>query len=164
MEIQFAERIAHITGEDKAIITCSDYLCKGESDVETFSAETQMQHRINDAVVVELKKGNEDIKKQASQSVSVTQEMVHDCKYLLSLMGIPFIDSPTEAEAQCAMLVKLGKAYAVASEDMDSLAFGAPVLLRGFGNRKEPITEINYMEVLECLEMNHMEFVDLCIL
>jgi len=32
LEQQFAERIANITGEDKAIVTCNDYLCKGESD------------------------------------------------------------------------------------------------------------------------------------
>lgn len=79
-------------------------------------------------------------------------------------MGIPYLDSPTEAEAQCAMMVKLGKAYAVASEDMDSLAFGANVLLRGFGSRREPITEINLKDVLEGLEMGILEFVDLCIL
>ena len=74
-------------------------MCKGESDTETFSAETELQHKVNDAVVKELKQGNEDIRKSASQSVSVTKDMTDDCKYLLSLMGIPYLDSPTEAEA-----------------------------------------------------------------
>ena len=63
LEQQFAERIANITGEDKAIVTCNDYLCKGESDAETFSAETEIQHKVNDAVAKELQKGNEDIRK-----------------------------------------------------------------------------------------------------
>ncbi len=39
-------------------------------------------------------------------------------------MGIPIIDAPAEAEAQCAAIVKAGVAYANASEEMDSLAFG----------------------------------------
>lgn len=100
LEQQFAERIANITGEDKAIVTCNDYLCKGESDQETFSAETEIQHKVNDAVAKEMSKGaNDDIRKAASQSVSVTKDMTDDCKYLLSLMGIPYLDSPTEAEA-----------------------------------------------------------------
>ncbi len=76
-------------------------------------------------------------------------------------MGVPYVDSPSEAEAECAALVKKGKAYAVASEDMDSLAFGAPILLRGFSSKREPITEINYDDILETLQMSHYEFVDL---
>jgi len=38
--------------------------------------------------------------------------------------------APCEAEAQCAALVKAGKVYAVGTEDMDALTFGASVLLR----------------------------------
>jgi flap endonuclease-1 len=48
---------------------------------------------------------------------------------------------------------------------MDSLAFGAPILLRGFtSKRNEPITQINLAEVLESLYMTQEQFVDLCIL
>ena len=54
-------------------------------------------------------------------------------------MGIPIIESPSEAEAQCAAFVKCGKAYATASEDLDTLTFGSDYLLRGFNNKKEPI-------------------------
>lgn len=36
----------------------------------------------------------------------------------------------TQAEAQCAVLAKAGKVYAAASEDMDTLTFGAPRLVR----------------------------------
>jgi hypothetical protein len=39
--------------------------------------------------------------------------------------------------------------YAAATEDMDTLTFGAKILLRGFNSKKEPITEINYDEMLK---------------
>ena len=39
-------------------------------------------------------------------------------------MGIPYIDAPSEAEAQCAELVKGNKVYAAVTEDSDVLAFG----------------------------------------
>ena len=39
-------------------------------------------------------------------------------------MGIPYIDAPSEAEAQCAELVKGNKVYAAVTEDSDALAFG----------------------------------------
>lgn len=53
-----------------------------------------------------------------------------DAKRLLTLMGVPFTEAPCEAEAQCAELVKSGKVFAAATEDMDCLTFGAPILLR----------------------------------
>ena len=31
----------------------------------------------------------------------------NDCKTLLTLMGVPFLDAPCEAEAQCASLAKV---------------------------------------------------------
>lgn len=47
-------------------------------------------------------------------------------------MGLPVIQSPSEAEPQCAEIVKCGLAYGTATEDMDTLAFGCPVLVRSF--------------------------------
>ena len=45
-------------------------------------------------------------------------------------MGIPVVDAASEAESQCAELVKKKVVWGMASEDMDSLTFGAPYLLR----------------------------------
>lgn len=56
----------------------------------------------------------------------VTRQHNDDCKKLLRLMGVPVIDAPTEAEAQCAAMAKAGLVYGVATEDMDCLTFGAP--------------------------------------
>jgi flap endonuclease-1 len=96
--------------------------------------------------------------------VKVTPEMVVDAKRLLTMMGVPIFDAPSEAEAQCAAMVMQGKAFAVASEDMDSLTFSAKYLLRGFNSKKEPITEISYDEMIRGFNLTHAEFVDLCIL
>lgn len=45
-------------------------------------------------------------------------------------MYIFHVKAPCEAEASCAALVKSGKVYATATEDMDGLTFGTTVLLR----------------------------------
>jgi len=47
---------------------------------------------------------------------------------------------------------------------MDCLTFGCPILLRGFTNKDEPVTEIKLDIALKELEMTMDEFVDLCIL
>jgi flap endonuclease-1 len=87
----------------------------------------------------------EEIEKFARRTVRVTREQNEDCKTLLKLMGIPFLTAPCEAEAQCAAIAKAGLVYAAASEDMDTLCFETPILLRHLTfseQRKEPIQEI----------------------
>ncbi|XP_078036649.1 flap structure-specific endonuclease 1 [Augochlora pura] len=109
----------------------------------------------------------EDIEKFNRRLVKVTKEHANEAKHLLKLMGIPYIEAPCEAEAQCAALVKAGKVYATATEDMDALTFGCNVLLRRLTfseARKMPVQEFHFDKVLEGLELNHDEFIDLCIM
>jgi len=109
----------------------------------------------------------EEVEKFSRRTVRVTREHNAEAQRLLKLMGIPYIIAPTEAEAQCAVLARAGKVYAAASEDMDTLTFNSPVLLRKLTfseQRKEPIQEIHLDRVLEGLEMELPQFIDLCIL
>lgn len=82
-------------------------------------------------------------------------------------MGIPYVDAPCEAEATCAALVKAGKVYAVATEDMDALTFGTPLLLRHLTAseaKKLPIQEFHLTRALEDIGISQEQFIDLCIL
>ena len=109
----------------------------------------------------------ENIDKFSRRLVKVTRQHNEECKRLLKLMGIPYVDAPCEAEAQCAELVKGGKVYATATEDMDSLTFGTNILLRHLTfseARKMPIQEFHYSKVLDELELTQDQFIDLCIL
>jgi len=60
----------------------------------------------------------------------LTKQMVDDAKLLLQLLGIPYIQAPSEAEAQCAYMAIKGDVWAANSRDYDSLLFGAPRLVR----------------------------------
>ena len=71
-----------------------------------------------------------EVDKLNRRLVKVTKVHNDECKQLLRLMGIPYVEAPCEAEAQCASLVKANKVYATATEDMDSLTFGSNILLR----------------------------------
>lgn len=109
----------------------------------------------------------EEISRFERRTVKVTKEQNDEAKKLLTLMGVPYMDAPCEAEAQCALLAKLDKCYAAASEDMDTLTFGTPVLLRHLtasDQKKNPVTEISLAKALDGLELNKDEFIDLCIL
>eukprot|EP00730_Choanoeca_flexa_P003692 TRINITY_DN11476_c1_g2_i4.p1 TRINITY_DN11476_c1_g2~~TRINITY_DN11476_c1_g2_i4.p1 ORF type:complete len:380 (+),score=113.70 TRINITY_DN11476_c1_g2_i4:44-1183(+) len=109
----------------------------------------------------------EQMEKFSRRLVKVTPEHNRQCQELLTYMGVPYIIAPTEAEAQCAELVKGGKVYATATEDMDALTFGSTILLRHMTfseARKMPIQEFYLERVLEGLQMNMDEFIDMCIL
>jgi flap endonuclease-1 len=110
---------------------------------------------------------NEDVDKFSRRLVKVSRQHNEDCKTLLRLMGVPVIDAPCEAEAQCAELAKKGKVYATATEDMDALTFRTPKLLRKltFSSGKDiKILEIDTETVLTGLGLSYEQFVDLCIL
>lgn len=83
---------------------------------------------------------------------------------MLRYLGIPVVIAPCEAEAQCAALTKAKKAYATITEDMDALTFQTEILLRNVKASKEPVTEVNYDQMMKELEMTYDEFVDMCIL
>ncbi|KAL3860231.1 hypothetical protein ACJMK2_010385 [Sinanodonta woodiana] len=109
----------------------------------------------------------ENVDKFNKRLVKVTKDHNDECKQLLKLMGIPYVEAPCEAEAQCAALVKAGKVWATGTEDMDSLTFGSPVVLRHLTfseARKLPIKEYHHAKILEELNLTQDEFIDLCIL
>lgn len=108
----------------------------------------------------------EDIAKFNKRVIRVTQKHNDDCKKLLRLMGLPVIEAPCEAEAQCASLCKDGKVYAVATEDMDALTFAAPRLVRHLSSgSSDNAQEYNLEKVIAGMELSsHDEFIDLCIL
>ncbi len=112
-----------------------------------------------------LEEGDMDkVLKYAGMSVKVTSQMTNDAKELVRLLGLPVIEAPSEAEAECSIMAKAGKVYAVATEDMDCLTFGCPILLRDFTNKDDPVIEIKLDIVLKDLNITMDQFIDICIL
>src|SRR5574341_1528637 len=110
------------------------------------SAEIERRKQIKKDATIKFEKAlsegkYEDAKKYAQQTSVLRDDMVEDSKHLLSLFGIPYIQAPSEGEATAANLTLTGQAYASASQDFDSLLFGAKKLVRNFtnsGRRKLP--------------------------
>ncbi len=67
---------------------------------------------------------------KAVMASRLTRPMTEDAKKLLQLLGIPFVQAPSEAEAQTAYMAFKGEVWAASSKDYDSLLFGAPRLVR----------------------------------
>ncbi len=115
-------------------------------------------------------------RKYAEASTSLRIDMVSEAKRLLDAMGIPWYDAPSEGEAQASVMAAEGTVDAVASQDHDSLLFGAPLLVRNLtisGRRRLPSKNvfidvepesISLSETLQSLQLSREQLVDLGIL
>lgn len=108
-------------------------LKKKEQDIR---AERKMKARMKLREAID-QHDIEAMKKYSAQTSKLTKEMIEDSKKLLDGLGIPWIQAPSEGEAQVAHLVKKGDAYCAASQDFDCLVFGAPRIVRNLNTTKK---------------------------
>lgn len=122
-----------------------------------------------DLKAAQLADDKEAVAKFEKRMTRVSKKQNAEAIKLLKLMGIPVVEAPGEAEAQCAELNKGGLVYATATEDMDALTFGTPRMVRRLTasqahQKQMPIHEFNLEQVLDGLGFTMEKFIDFCIL
>ncbi len=100
----------------------------------------------------------------SNQVVNITRAEVEQSKELLRILGIPHIDSESEAETLCAHLCCHGVVDAVLSDDTDVLVYGTPIFLTKINLKAEQITVLRFDQILEGLKFTASQFTDLCIM
>jgi len=115
-------------------------------------------------------------RKYAQAAISLKKDMIIESKKLLDAMGIPYIQAPSEGEAQASHLALKGDVWGSVSQDWDSLLFGTPRLIRNLtitGKRRIPGTnrtiEINIElvkteQALKELSITREQLIDIGIL
>lgn len=110
----------------------------------------------------------EKIKLEKS-SLRLTKEMIDDVKYLLRLMGVSYIH-PYEGEGEgfASELCRMGYVDYVLTEDMDTMAYQCPKLVRNCIDkslkRADIVSVFDYEKMMEGMELTHEKFLDFCIL
>jgi flap endonuclease-1 len=101
----------------------------------------------------------EQARSYAQMTSKLKDYMPEDSKRLLTELGVPWIQAPSEGEAQAAYLTRKGAADYCGSQDYDSLLFGAEALVRNVtisGRRKIPRKNV-YVEVVpEVIKLDHV--------
>ncbi|HMK15714.1 MAG TPA: flap endonuclease-1, partial [Methanomicrobiales archaeon] len=115
-----------------------------------------------------------EARKYAQASSRVDEFVISSSKELLGLLGIPWVQAPSEGEAQAAHMVAKGSATYAVSQDYDLLLFGAPTLVRNLtvsGKRKvrgRTITvnpeKLLLKEVLDGLNLTREQLIQIGIL
>ncbi len=120
-----------------------------------------------------------DYRKAFSKAVMtsrLTKSMTDDAKKLLRLLGIPYLQAPSEAEAQAAYMAMQGDVWSASSKDYDCVLFGSLNLTRYltiYGRKYLPSKGvarplkpelINLQELLLYHKITRPQLVDLAIL
>ena len=108
----------------------------------------------------------EEAFKYAQASSRIDETIVEEAKTLLTYLGIPCVQAPSEGEAQAAYMAQRGDAELVSSQDYDSLLFGAPIMIRNLSvARKKTVPEVIELKELEEKHgISREQFVDIAIL
>ena len=88
------------------------------------------------------------MKRYSSQLVHLNDEIIKESKELLEAMGIAVVQAPSEGESEAAFLARVKpQIYASASQDYDSLLFGAPNLIQNLTLARRRKTFKGWVEV-----------------
>lgn len=115
---------------------------------ETLAQRSEIREKA-EAAWQEAKDAGQDGFKYAQAASRINSEILEDGRRLLLAMGLPVVQAPSEGEAQAASMCARGDVEMVASQDYDSLLFGAPHVVRNLaitGKRKLPRKNI-YVDV-----------------
>ncbi|BDC19085.1 flap endonuclease-1 [Acidianus sp. HS-5] len=131
---------------------------------ELKSQELERRRKIKEEAEEKLEKAKKEgetkeLKKYSQMATRLTNDMAEEGKRLLEAMGIPVVQAPSEGEAEAAYLCSQGYTWAAASQDYDSLLFGANKLIRNLtltGKRKLPKKDV-YVEIKpEIIELDDL--------
>jgi flap endonuclease-1 len=154
------------------------YVFDGESPALK-AAEIERRRQVKVEAVASYAKAaakgdKEKMRMYAQVATSMKDYMLTDSQTILSLMGLPWVQAPSEGEAQAAHMNRKGEADFCASQDYDSLLFGANKLLRNVtisGRRRrgkvmiEVVPEIVELQktLAEC-QISYKQLIDVGIL
>ncbi|MEM3587753.1 MAG: hypothetical protein QXO71_10585 [Candidatus Jordarchaeaceae archaeon] len=116
-----------------------------------------------------LRKARENRDYNVAKTLSLSYEVLYDtiineAQRLLTSMGVSWVKSPGEGEAQAAYMTQIGKADYVLTHDYDALLFGAKSILRNLNFAENNVQLVTLEEVLKLQNISYEQLVDIAIL
>ncbi|KNA01294.1 hypothetical protein PVNG_04495 [Plasmodium vivax North Korean] len=105
-----------------------------------------------------------EYKKLKKNNIEINEEMNEDIKILLNMFGIPYVQSPCEAEAQCSYLNCKNYCDAIISDDSDVLVFNGKTVIKNFFNRKKTVEVYERKLIEDKLGLYQDELINLSLL
>ncbi|XP_008581093.1 PREDICTED: DNA repair protein complementing XP-G cells isoform X1 [Galeopterus variegatus] len=97
-------------------------------------------------------------------AATVTGQMFLESQELLRLFGIPYIEAPMEAEAQCAILDLTDQTSGTITDDSDIWLFGARHVYKNFFNKNKFVEYYQYVDFYNQLGLDRNKLINLAYL
>ncbi|XP_059758846.1 DNA excision repair protein ERCC-5 isoform X1 [Balaenoptera ricei] len=101
---------------------------------------------------------------QERVAATVTGQMFQESQELLRLFGIPYIEAPMEAEAQCAILDLTDQTSGTITDDSDIWLFGARHVYKNFFNKNKFVEYYQYVDFHNQLGLDRNKLINLAYL
>ncbi|XP_077029617.1 DNA excision repair protein ERCC-5 isoform X2 [Agelaius phoeniceus] len=101
---------------------------------------------------------------QERVAASVTGQMFLESQVLLRLFGIPYIEAPMEAEAQCAILDLTDQTSGTITDDSDVWLFGARHVYKNFFSQNKYVEYYQYVDFQNELGLDRNKLINLAYL
>jgi DNA excision repair protein ERCC-5 len=113
---------------------------------------------------VALQEGNSSDRLLDATTGGITEEMRSEVMQLLRLFGIPYVVAPSEAEAQCVELERLGLVDGIVTEDSDTFVFGGQVIYKNIFDDKKYVEVYHAKDASEEMNLTQDSLVALAML
>ncbi|XP_026524695.1 DNA repair protein complementing XP-G cells isoform X2 [Notechis scutatus] len=101
---------------------------------------------------------------QERTAATVTGQMFLESQELLRLFGIPYIEAPMEAEAQCAVLDLTDQTSGTITDDSDIWLFGGRHVYKNFFNQSKYVEYYQYVDFQNQLGLDRNKLINLAYL
>ncbi|NXI41996.1 ERCC5 protein, partial [Galbula dea] len=101
---------------------------------------------------------------QERVAASVTGQMFLESQELLRLFGVPYIEAPMEAEAQCAVLDLTDQTSGTITDDSDVWLFGARHVYKNFFSQNKYVEYYQYVDFQNQLGLDRSKLINLAYL
>jgi 5'-3' exonuclease len=134
---------------------------------------SSLEEKLNSSDILEKSQADtEALRNLKAQLTWVSQDEVAKFFRIATKCGIPCLQAKGEGEKLCAMLSRDGITAATLGKDSDLLVYGNRFNLSEIrsqgqtmdGTPQFSVMEVDLLEVLTTLELNHKSFVDFCIM
>jgi len=128
------------------------------------NSPSRIKRLLKDSPGIDIRYLESYLERLRNQVVSLSTEDITKSQEMLTLLGVPFCTSETEAETLCSFLALAGTVDAVMTEDTDVLAYGTPNLLHKVDTNKGTCVSLKMTDILSSTSMTMETFRDMCIM
>ncbi|XP_042312632.1 LOW QUALITY PROTEIN: DNA excision repair protein ERCC-5-like [Sceloporus undulatus] len=159
------ESLAEYSGEDVEIQQEAEIKDKEDATVNEWQDISMEELEVLEKnLSVEQNTLHVQKKQQERIAATVTGQMFLESQELLRLFGIPYIEAPMEAEAQCAILDLTDQTSGTITDDSDIWLFGARHVYKNFFSQNKYVEYYQYVDFQNQLGLDRNKLINLAYL